>query len=339
MTNPGRGKTARRFSRRSGQLIVAGMLALAVVASLFLVFSDSVVVLRVGVVVAAWAALLGAIALDKYQREAALDRAKTEDLQKVYELQLEREVTARREYELTVEKRVREEVGADAQEMAALRAELAALRKNLEVLFDGPLPAERVALRADSTRIQELVGRGGHSGGYNPVQGGTARGGHDARVRNGAVTARSAGFASPDDAPVTAETTIVPADYASAGYAPPRGNEPVRPRSAEPEDRASDDTEPEEVETVDETETFEESAEASGEEAVADQEGPVDLDAAATAAEPTTDAPAREGGRRRRRDEDDDGPSGAHANGLTVAEILARASSEQRSGGRRRRAD
>ena len=84
-------------------MIIAALLALAVIASLFLIFSNSVQLLRVGLVVALWAATLGAIAMTKYRRESALDKAKVADLQTVYELQLEREISARREYELSVE--------------------------------------------------------------------------------------------------------------------------------------------------------------------------------------------------------------------------------------------
>ncbi|GAB0101922.1 hypothetical protein JMUB6875_08890 [Nocardia sp. JMUB6875] len=132
------------------------LLLLGLVASVFLVFSDNLHLIRVGLVAALWAAAIGALAATRYRREAAIDKAKVGDLQKVYQLQLEREVAARREYELGVETRVRHEVGADATEMAALRAELTVLRESLQRLFDGDLPFERPALRADAVRVQEL---------------------------------------------------------------------------------------------------------------------------------------------------------------------------------------
>lgn len=69
-------------------MIIAALLALAVIASLFLIFSNSVQLLRVGLVVALWAATLGAIAMTKYRRESALDKAKVADLQTVYERHL-----------------------------------------------------------------------------------------------------------------------------------------------------------------------------------------------------------------------------------------------------------
>lgn len=171
-------------------MIVAGLIALAMIASLFLVLSDSVQLLRVAVVAALWAATVGAIAMTKYRRESALDRAKAEDLKKVYELQLQREISARREYELTVEEKVRSDLRVEADEMAALRSELATLRRTLEVLFDGRLPDDVVALEGQGERRQAL---------------GVA-------TRVTAPRPSGPAFASPDDEPVTAETTSVGAE-------------------------------------------------------------------------------------------------------------------------------
>jgi hypothetical protein len=187
MVFPGRSKENRRPWRSPSSVIVAGLLGLAMAASLLLVFSESVQLLRIAVVVALWAATVGAIAMTKYRRESALDRAKVDDLKTVYELQLEREISARREYELTVEEKVRTELRLDADEMSSLRAELAALRRNLEVLFDGRLPVDAVALQDSAQRARELHGA----------------------TRVTAPRPSGPAFASPDDEPLTAETTTV----------------------------------------------------------------------------------------------------------------------------------
>ncbi|MFC0447820.1 DUF6779 domain-containing protein [Rhodococcus jostii] len=308
MTNPGRLKSARRNKRSASQMIVAGLLALAVIASLFLIFSDSVQLLRVGLVAALWAATVGAIAMTKYRRESALDKAKVNDLQTVYELQLEREISARREYELTVEKRVRSEVRADAEELAALRAELSSLRKNLEALFDGAMPTERIALRADSTRVQELAGgsyssyQPAASGLYIPGAGHAAGAGHQSGAAQQAQP-----LANPDDDPVTAETSIV---------------EPVDAGRAEPEIEV--EPEPEPVAEV------------------VPERAPKPEPEIEVEVEPELE-PEPEGRRGRRRASEDEEPSGAHSNGLSVAEIMANmqsaSGSGQGSGGRRRRAE
>jgi len=191
-------------------MIVAGLLALAMVASLLLVVSDSVQVLRIAVVVALWAATVGAIAMTKYRRESALEKAKVDDLKTVYDLQLEREISARREYELTVEEKVRSDLRIDAEEMAALRHELATLRRNLEVLFDGRLPDENVALGGQADRRREL----------------------DATTRVTAPRPSGPAFASPDDEPLTAETITVGSPEERDGT-PPAGTPPAETPPAE----------------------------------------------------------------------------------------------------------
>ncbi|WP_229566904.1 MULTISPECIES: DUF6779 domain-containing protein [Rhodococcus] len=184
----------RRPWRSTGSMIVAGLLALAMIASLLLIFSESVQLLRVAVVVALWAATVGAIAMNKYRRESALDRAKADDLKTVYELQLQREIAARREYELSVEAKVRADLKLDAGEMAALRTELATLRRTLEMLFDGRLPDDVVALEGQAEKLREL----------------------SEAARVSAPRPSGPAFASPDDEPVTAETESVEAAMRAA---------------------------------------------------------------------------------------------------------------------------
>ncbi|MFC8528498.1 DUF6779 domain-containing protein [Nocardia sp. NPDC057227] len=204
MVSPSRSSASRRRRDDAGKFFVGILILLGLVASIFLVFSNSLQYVRVGLVAALWAAAIGALAATRYRRESSADRAKVHDLQTVYELQLEREVSARREYELGVESRVRHEVGADAAELAALRGELAVLRTNLQRLFDGDLPGQRPALHADATRVHELPGRsaaaanGSSSNAEWPTP--VFEPGHPAPPS----------FATPYDEPVTAETATVP---------------------------------------------------------------------------------------------------------------------------------
>ncbi|NKR24104.1 hypothetical protein GS479_01750 [Rhodococcus hoagii] len=322
MTVPGRAKQVRRNRRSASQMIVAGLVVLAVVASLLLIFSESVQLLRVGLVVALWAATLGAIAMTKYRRESALDKAKVRDLQKVYELQLEREITARREYELGVEVRVRGELGAEAETIAALREELAALRKNLEVLFDGRLPEDRVALRAESMRVQEIAG------GYQPAASGLFVPGAEkpAHNDNQPPAPRGPSFATPYDEPMTAETTVVqpePLDVEAVDDEAEKVEkaEKTQPQpAAEPQPAPEPEPEPQPVQ--------ERKPEPEPE---PEPESQSDLD---DSARPTS--------RRSRRLSEDAEPAGAHSSGLSVAEIMANMKSAESSGSaprRRRRAE
>lgn len=242
MVSPSRSSSSVRSREDVGKLFLGGSVLLGVVASVLLVLSDSVQLIRVGLVAALWAAVLGAWAVSRYQ-------AKVRDLRGAYERELEREISARREHDLGIEARVRSAVGADATEMSALRAELAVLRRQLERLFDGELPPERPALRAASFRIQELSGapdRAGFAAAWPPTEDGE-RHAVDAWANAAASWSHAADswvdpedevadsgagigerntvtpvyesdhpgrprFAGPDDAPITAETAIVRLD-------------------------------------------------------------------------------------------------------------------------------
>lgn len=132
-------------------------MALALVAAAVLVLSDNARWLRLAVVSALWAALVGAFLAARYRRQVADREDEVADLQSVYELELEREVAARREYELEIEAEARKRVQDESRDdLDKLREELRALRENLEALLGGEVLVERVALRAESTRMRSL---------------------------------------------------------------------------------------------------------------------------------------------------------------------------------------
>ncbi|MDN5759100.1 MAG: hypothetical protein L0H59_11295 [Tomitella sp.] len=163
---PNRRDTARRTRGRKQsvwEILLGVLVLLAIIASIIMIFTDSVPLLRIGLVAALWAAVVGAIAMTKFRKDSENDSARARDLKLVYELQLEREIAARREYELVVETQVRRQVeervrDESSEEIESLRQEMAALRVSLEALFDGELPDERLAVRAESHRLQELAG-------------------------------------------------------------------------------------------------------------------------------------------------------------------------------------
>lgn len=172
MTDPTRGTRSRRGGRRPGWLLLTVLLVLAIVASSALVFTSRVELLKLAVILALWAAVVAAFVSVIYRRQSDMDQAKVRDLKLVYDLQLDREISARREYELSVETQLRRELSSElraqaADEVAGLRAELAALRANLEILFDADLshrPAletERRTVRAysDWARDADTTGR------------------------------------------------------------------------------------------------------------------------------------------------------------------------------------
>ncbi len=170
MTDLSRGTRARRGARRPGWLLLTVLLVLAIGASSALVFTNRVELLKLAVILALWAAVVAAFVSVIYRRQSDIDQAKVRDLKLVYDLQLDREISARREYELSVETQLRRELASEiraqaADEVAGLRAELAALRANLEILFDADLshrPAletDRSSAYSDWPRAAEYAGR------------------------------------------------------------------------------------------------------------------------------------------------------------------------------------
>lgn len=187
-----RGARNRRGGRRPGWRLLTALLILAIVSSSTIVFTDRVELLRLAVVVSLWAVVLAAFASLSYRRQGEIGEVRARDLKLVYDLQLDREIAARREYELSVEAYLRRQLSWEiraeaADELAALRAELASLRSNLEAVLgtefaDRPaLGTERVAVavsappgRVESSRVttdeqEGAADLGGHApGGHDP---------------------------------------------------------------------------------------------------------------------------------------------------------------------------
>ncbi|MGV0835622.1 DUF6779 domain-containing protein [Mycolicibacterium thermoresistibile] len=158
MTVLTRGARPRRGGRRPGWVLLTVLLVLAIAASSALVFTNRVELLKLAVILSLWAAVAAAFVSVIYRRQSDIDQAKARDLKLVYDLQLDREISARREYELTLETQLRRELASELQaqqsdEVAALRSELAALRTNLEILFDTDL-AHRPALETERTTVR-----------------------------------------------------------------------------------------------------------------------------------------------------------------------------------------
>ena len=158
MTDLDRGARVRRGGRRPGWVLLTALLVLAIGASSALVFTNQVELLKLAVILALWAAVVAAFVSVIYRRQSDVDQARARDLKLVYDLQLDREISARREYELTVESQLRRELTTELRaqandEVSELRAELAALRTNLEILFDAEL-SERPALEGERKAVR-----------------------------------------------------------------------------------------------------------------------------------------------------------------------------------------
>ncbi|MDQ4094363.1 MAG: hypothetical protein M3143_13545, partial [Actinomycetota bacterium] len=153
------GPDERPLPRGSGRVLMLGTVVLAAAAAVVLALgAQDARLLRLGLIAALWAALFGAFAAARMRREISSDADRVDELRTVYQLELEREVAARREHMLTVERELREQAEqAERGEIAALRAELAAMRANLEKLVGGDPLVERLELRAESARVLPMA--------------------------------------------------------------------------------------------------------------------------------------------------------------------------------------
>lgn len=146
---------------RSGRVFLYGGSALAVfAAAVIAVGADDLRLLRLGIVAALWAALLGTFAAVRLRQEMVQETAPSanhDESRTIAQLERDLEAAARRERELIADRERRE--AAEREDIAALRAELGALRNTLRDLLGGDLLVERVALRAESTRLRPLSER------------------------------------------------------------------------------------------------------------------------------------------------------------------------------------
>lgn len=210
MTEPTRGARVRRGNRRPGSFLLTTLLVLAIVASSVLVFTNRVELLKLAVIVALWAAVVAAFVSFIYRRQSDLDQAKSRDLKLVYDLQLDREISARREYELSIEAQLRRELASElraetSDEVAALRAELAALRANLEIIFDTDLQS-RPAIETERTAVHGFGNWGGDDRAFEAVDAPPERG---ERSLGRVTSTRIDTEASEDSDPNTEESPII----------------------------------------------------------------------------------------------------------------------------------
>lgn len=128
---------------------------LAVIASVTMVVAKNSISIAgtIAVIAALWAAVLGAVLMTKYRRQAEVAEARNRDQRMVYEVQLEREISARRQYEAEVETAVRSEIAEETNaEFEALKTQVLALRASLEKVLGNPLPEVPLALRPERRR-------------------------------------------------------------------------------------------------------------------------------------------------------------------------------------------
>jgi hypothetical protein len=219
--------------RGSGRVLMLGTFLLAAAATAVLALgAQDVRLLRLGLVAALWAALLGAFAVARMRREISSGADRVDELRAVYQRELEREVAARREHTLTVERELREQAEqAERHEIVALRAELAALRANLECVLSRDALVERVALPAEPARLVPLPAysrKFDESGSRVAAAGAAVKATRSLTVAGSSVRAQgSSGLASQDLPGPRGEQIRVDLTSASGGSVLPLSEWPV----------------------------------------------------------------------------------------------------------------
>lgn len=128
--------------------------ACAVAASITIFVTENAEYLRIGILVALWGFVLAALAAGRRQTEQVLAASTEVELRKSYELELEREVAARREYELRLEAQLRRDVQQEfTSQVGALHEEMVRLRRELTEQWDSELRVERMVMRTQSVRV------------------------------------------------------------------------------------------------------------------------------------------------------------------------------------------
>jgi hypothetical protein len=254
-----RSSSGGRGGLRTVALVAAVAIALASTAAV--VISDDPETLRLAVVGALWAFVLAAFAAPSRRESepAAGDGSGALELRRTYEIELEKEVAARREYELQLEVYLRRELERGlAEDVAALRDEIGRMRGEMIDRLDGELRMERIettrliggslrALRDEARRLgigmpvpPELAGvveaepLGGHGPANGSTEYGLSAGQPDVGAPFGPVNhpdfGPPPGFAGHPDLGAPD-----PGAYPSRGYEPPQSSYRPYPSYAEPE--------------------------------------------------------------------------------------------------------
>ena len=307
-----------------GQALLIALVALALIASLVMLFTDSTGALRLALLAALWAAVIGFFLVTRYRGQAQRAEDELRHREEYHRVEnakhaaLRASALERREVELK-----EEQLDRDAEVLEEIRTELAALRAQLEELSGREFGYEPAALHAEARRIQELENQTSFMGddSRRPVFGDVAHPEDDGESERPTVS-RVSGAPSPDAVfgRIGQQESSRPhgdplAQLIADGAARNAAQRPAEPETAEQPEHPAE----EQSETTD--------AEAVEPEAVATEQPAEELDRTTVidkvevAEDDDDDEPEDESGEtppvsrgRRRRDETE---------GVSVAELLA----------------
>ena len=157
-TAPGTGTDQGRQQNDIWQVALVVLVVLAVVAVVVMLFTGSDVALKISVVAALWAAVLGIILVARYRGQVAAVERERELAEREYEEDLRIETAVHREQEHILQQSYLESLDEYRDTaLAEIREQLEAMRAQLEELSGQTWSYEPAALQAEARRIQELL--------------------------------------------------------------------------------------------------------------------------------------------------------------------------------------
>jgi hypothetical protein len=150
MGESGAGRSRGALPLAMRLLLVAGFI-IAAAATVLVVIAEDVRLLRLAAVLALWAALIAAFAVTRSRRDARAAAMREDEAQLAYQLELHREVAARREYEADLTQQLANE---QSGQLGELREQLDRLTGVLASLIDGEVTVSRLTLSAESARFR-----------------------------------------------------------------------------------------------------------------------------------------------------------------------------------------
>lgn len=137
--------------------LMFGLILLALVASLLMLYMDSEAWLKVAVIAALWAAFIGAVLVSRYSSALSAERDRSRQLQRFHTAELEREKSEHQKREAMLESSYEQRIRDQRDEhLEQLRQELAVMRQQLAAMSGGEFGEEQTSVRAKAERVREI---------------------------------------------------------------------------------------------------------------------------------------------------------------------------------------
>lgn len=140
-----------------GQMLLIALVVLALIASVIMLITDSNSALKLALLAALWAAIIGFFLVTRYRRQAERSQDQLKHERELHQAESDKAEAERQAEQEKFAREYQEKQRAEESEtLAEIQQELEELRANLEVLSGREFGYEPAALRAQARRIMEL---------------------------------------------------------------------------------------------------------------------------------------------------------------------------------------